>query len=612
MSDKKKPGPDDSGVGHVRNFAIIAHVDHGKSTLADRFIELCGGLRKSQMNEQVLDSMDLERERGITIKAQAVTLNFESQQGPCKLNLIDTPGHVDFGYEVSRSLFACEGVLLVIDAAQGVEAQSVANCYAALEQDLHVIPVLNKIDLPSADPETVCGQVEDMIGIDASDALRVSAKTGEGVRELLEAVVERIPPPAGVADDPLRALIIDSSFDNYAGVVSLERVVDGCLERDMDIRPMATAVGKTYQVEDLGVYTPIKTSRDRLRAGDVGYVVAGVKDIRVARVGDTFTSARESDIEPLPGFKATTPYVFAGVYPVKSEEHRVLHTALDKLALNDASLSYDPESSHALGPGFRCGFLGLLHMEIVRERLEREYGLELITTAPTVTYKVLHASGEESVLSNPGDLPSRRELASIMEPMISTSIFAPESCVGDIIGLCQEKRGTRTAMNYSGGQVALKFEMPLNEVVYDFFDKLKSVSHGYASFDYEFAGYRDAPLARLDMLINGERVDALSSIVHREKLARTGRALAERMQGLIPRQLFDIAIPAVSDSRVIARTTVKALRKNVTAKCYGGDVTRKRKLLEKQKAGKKRMKMLGRVEVPQEAFFVMLRGDSSR
>lgn len=606
-----EPGtPVDSG--RVRNFAIIAHVDHGKSTLADRFIELCGGLRKNQMNEQVLDSMDIERERGITIKAQAVTLEFQSKRGPHKLNLIDTPGHVDFGYEVSRSLSACEGVLLVVDAAQGVEAQSIANCYAALEQDLRVIPVLNKIDLQAADPETVCAQIEDMIGLDASEAVGVSAKTGEGVGGLLETVIERIPAPRGDADAPLRALIIDSSFDNYAGVISLVRVVEGSLERGMKIRPMSTGDGKTYQVEDLGVYTPVKTPRERLSAGDVGYVIAGVKNVQVARVGDTFTSAREPAAEALPGFKATTPYVFAGVYPVNAEDHRMLRVALEKLALNDAALFYEPESSHALGLGFRCGFLGLLHMEIVRERLEREYGLTLIMTAPTVTYRVVRTSGEESVLNNPGDLPPRQSVRTISEPMIRASILAPQACVGDVIQLCLEKRGVRTAMRYSGRQVALEFEMPLNEVVFDFFDRLKSCSHGYASFDYEFAGYREAPLMRLDMLINGDRVDALSTIAHKDKLERIGRSLAEHMQTLIPRQMFDVAIQAVTGSRVIARTTVKALRKNVTAKCYGGDVTRKRKLLEKQKAGKKRMKMLGRVEVPQEAFFVMLRGESSQ
>ena len=600
MNPKNDPGR------NVRNFAIIAHVDHGKSTLADRFIELCGGLRKNQMSEQVLDSMDLERERGITIKSQAVSLNFKSKHGPHKLNLIDTPGHVDFGYEVSRSLSACEGALLVIDAAQGVEAQSIANCYAAIEQGLHVIPVLNKIDLPSADPEVVCAQIEEMIGLDASNALRVSAKTGEGITELLECIVEDIPPPQGKTDAPLRALIIDSRFDNYAGVVSLVRVMDGRLEKGMKIQAMMTGGKKSYQVEELGVYTPLKAPQECLYPGDVGYAISGIKDIQIARVGDTFTSSLEPAGQPLDGFKKIQSRVFAGIYPTNPDEHRELRAALDKLALNDASLYYEPESSHALGLGFRCGFLGLLHMEIIRERLEREHNLTLITTAPTVTYKVVQTSGEVVMLNNPGELPPAQKIKSISEPIICVSILAPHDYTGDILQLCLEKRGTQTSTRYSGKQVAMEFEIPLNEVVFDFFDKLKSVSRGYASFDYKVADYREAPLTRLDVLINGRSVDALSCIVHKEKIERIGRSLAERMQKLVPRQMFDVAIQAVVGGRVIARTTVKAMRKNVTAKCYGGDVTRKRKLLEKQKAGKKRMKMLGQVEVPQEAFFAML------
>ena len=598
-------------VASVRNFAIIAHIDHGKSTLADRFIQLCGGLEAHQMSEQVLDSMDLERERGITIKAQAVTLNYQRDNKEYTLNLIDTPGHVDFGYEVSRSLSACEGVLLIVDAAQGVEAQSIANCYAAIEQGMCVIPVINKIDLPAADPEAVCHQIEDMIGIDTGDALYVSAKTGQGVSGLMDAIIERIPPPVGDADAPLRAMIVDSRFDNYVGVVSLVRIVDGQLEQGMKVRPMSTghSGGRTCQVESLGVYTPASTPRDRLTIGEVGFVVAGIKDIQAARVGDTLTSEHHPADKPLPGFKTVTPRVFAGIFPVNADDRAGLREALDKLALNDASLVYEPESSSALGVGFRCGFLGLLHMEIIQERLEREYNLSLIVTAPTVTYKVRLTSGVEKNIHSPDDLPEPQKIAAIDEPLLNVSIVTPKEHVGAVMNLCMSKRGVRNSFRYSGRQAMMEFELPMSEVVFDFFDKLKSHTRGYASFDYEMSGYQTAPLIRLDVLINGDRVDALSCITHRSNAETIGRDLVERMKTLIPRQMFDIAIQAVIGSRVIARSTVKALRKNVTAKCYGGDVTRKRKLLEKQKAGKKRMKMLGNVEVPQEAFFAILKTD---
>jgi len=590
----------------IRNFSIIAHVDHGKSTLADRFIQICGGLSEREMKEQVLDSMELERERGITIKAQAVTLEYRARDGQAyELNFIDTPGHVDFSYEVSRSLAACEGALLVVDAAQGVEAQSVANCYTAVEQGLEVLPVLNKIDLPSAEPERVAREIEEIIGIEARDAVRVSAKTGEGVEDLLEALVARIPPPQGDPAAPLQALIIDSWFDNYLGVVSLVRVVQGTLALRDRIRVMST--GRDSQVEAVGIFTPKRTPRERLRAGEVGYVITGIKDVDGVPVGDTLTHAGRPAAAPLPGFRKVQPRVFAGLFPVASEDYEPLREALAKLRLNDAALHYEPETSQALGFGFRCGFLGMLHMEIVQERLEREHGLELITTAPTVVYQVVTRQGETIEVDNPARLPPANEIAEIREPIIEATILCPQEHVGAVMGLCVEKRGTQKRMQYLGGQVQLVWELPLAEVVLDFFDRLKSVSRGFASYDYHFLRFEPADLVKLDILINGERVDALSVIVHRSKARERGRELVERMREIIPRQLFEVAIQAAIGSQIIARSTVKALRKNVTAKCYGGDITRKRKLLEKQKAGKKRMKQLGKVEIPQEAFLAVLR-----
>ncbi len=590
----------------IRNFSIIAHVDHGKSTLADRFIQICGGLSEREMKAQVLDSMDLERERGITIKAQAVTLEYRARDGRTyELNFIDTPGHVDFSYEVSRSLAACEGALLVVDAAQGVEAQSVANCYTAVEQGLEVLPVLNKIDLPSADPERVAREIEEIIGIEAHDALRVSAKTGEGVEDLLEALVARIPPPQGDPEAPLQALIVDSWYDSYLGVVSLVRVMQGTLALRDRIRVMST--GRVSQVEAVGIFTPKRQPRERLRAGEVGYVIAGIKDVEGAPVGDTLTHADRPAAAPLPGFRKMQPRVFAGLFPVASEDYEALREALAKLRLNDAALHYEPETSQALGFGFRCGFLGMLHMEIVQERLEREYGLELITTAPTVVYQVLTRAGEVVEVDNPARLPPPNEIAEIREPIIEATVLCPQEHVGAVMGLCVDKRGVQKRMQYLGGQVQLVWELPLAEVVLDFFDRLKSVSRGFASYDYHFLRFDPADLVKLDILINGERVDALSVIVHRSKARERGRELVERMRELIPRQLFEVAIQAAIGSQVIARSTVKALRKNVTAKCYGGDITRKRKLLEKQKAGKKRMKQLGKVEIPQEAFLAVLR-----
>ncbi len=588
----------------IRNFSIIAHIDHGKSTLADRFIEYCGGLSQREMAEQVLDSMDIERERGITIKAQSVTLEYRAQDGHSyQLNFIDTPGHVDFSYEVSRSLAACEGALLVVDASQGVEAQSVANCYTAIDQGLEVVPVLNKIDLPAADPERVKHEIEEIIGIDASEAIPVSAKTGEGVPELLEQLVQRIPPPGGEPAAPLRALIIDSWFDNYLGVVSLVRVVDGEIRVGQKIRVMST--GRDHQVDHVGVFTPRRKETGVLRAGEVGYVIATIKDIEGAPVGDTLTDAREPAAEPLPGFKAVQPQVFAGLYPVSAEDYEDLREALAKLRLNDAALFYEPETSQALGLGFRCGFLGTLHMEIVQERLEREYGLDLVTTAPNVVYEVVTKDGETLKVDNPADLPDPNRIEEMREPIITASILVPQEYVGNVITLCVEKRGVQKKQ-YLGNQVALEYELPLAEVVLDFFDRLKSVSRGYASLDYQFERFQAADLVKLDVLINGERVDALSIIVHRDAAYPRGRELVEKMRELIPRQMFDIAIQAAIGSHIIARSTVKALRKNVTAKCYGGDITRKRKLLEKQKAGKKRMKQVGRVEIPQEAFLAVL------
>ncbi|MEJ2060111.1 MAG: translation elongation factor 4 [Gammaproteobacteria bacterium] len=593
----------------IRNFSIIAHIDHGKSTLADRFIQLCGGLSEREMAEQVLDSMDLERERGITIKAQSVSLAYTARDGETYLlNFIDTPGHVDFSYEVSRSLAACEGALLVVDASQGVEAQSVANCYTAVEQGLEVVPVLNKIDLPAADPDRVIGEIEEIIGIEAQDAVRVSAKTGEGVPDLLEALIVRIPPPQGDRDAPLQALIIDSWFDNYLGVVSLVRVMQGSMKSRDKVQAMST--GRTYQLDKVGIFGPRPVERGVLAAGEVGYMIAGIKEIDGAKVGDTFTLASRPAAEPLPGFREIQPRVFAGLFPTSADEYEGLRDALDKLKLNDSSLSFEPETSEALGFGFRCGFLGMLHMEIVQERLEREYDLDLITTAPTVVYKVRTTSGEELEIHNPSQLPPVNHIEEISEPIINANILVPQEFVGPVITLCVEKRGMQRQMQYVGKQVSLIYDLPLSEVVLDFFDRLKSVSRGYASFDYHIARFEPADLVKVDVLINGDRVDALSIIVHREMSERRGRELAERMKDLIPRQMFDVAIQAAIGNHIVARTNVKALRKNVTAKCYGGDVTRKRKLLEKQKAGKKRMKQIGRVEVPQEAFLAVLQVDN--
>ncbi len=589
----------------IRNFSIIAHIDHGKSTLADRFIQLCGGLSDREMGEQVLDSMDLERERGITIKAQTAALQYQTRGGETYLlNLIDTPGHVDFSYEVSRSLAACEGALLVVDASQGVEAQTVANCYHAIEQRVEVVPVLNKIDLPSADPARVISEIEDIIGIPAQDALRASAKTGEGVQDILEAVIARIPPPKGDPEAPLKALIIDSWFDNYVGVVMLVRVVDGTLNPKDKILLMSTQA--SYLCEQVGVFTPKSQSRDSLSAGEVGFITAGIKELKAAQVGDTVTRAGRPATGPLPGFKEIKPQVFAGLYPVESNEYEGLRDALEKLHLNDSSLRYEPETSQALGFGFRCGFLGLLHMDIVQERLEREYGMNLITTAPTVVYELLMRDGTMLEIENPSKLPDTAKIEEIREPVITATILMPQDYVGPVMTLCNNKRGLQRNMQYMGRQVMLTYELPLNEVVMDFFDKLKSVSRGYASLDYDFKEFRAADLVRLDILINGERVDALSTIVHRSNAQWRGRELASRMRQLIPRQMFDVAVQAAIGSQIIARENVKALRKNVLAKCYGGDITRKKKLLEKQKAGKKRMKQVGTVEIPQEAFLAIL------
>jgi GTP-binding protein LepA len=591
---------------HIRNFSIIAHIDHGKSTLADRFIQICGGLSEREMSAQVLDSMDIERERGITIKAQSVTLNYKAKNGETyQLNLIDTPGHVDFSYEVSRSLSACEGALLVVDAAQGVEAQSVANCYTAIEQGLEVLPVLNKIDLPSAEPERVCKEIEEIIGLPADEALRISAKTGLGIEDLLEQLVENVPAPTGDPDAPLQALIIDSWFDNYLGVVSLVRVVNGSISRKQKILIMST--GKSHQVEKVGVFTPKPLDKDALQCGEVGFVIAGIKDIFGAPVGDTITATDRPSEVPLPGFQKVQPRVFAGLYPVESDDYENLREALNKLNLNDAALQYEPETSQALGFGFRCGFLGMLHMEIIQERLEREYDLDLITTAPTVIYEVLKTDETIIQIDNPSKLPPPNEIAEVREPIIEANILVPQDYLGNVISLCIEKRGVQKKMQFMGGQVSVSFELPLSEVVLDFFDRLKSVSRGFASFDYEFRRFQVAPLIKLDILINGERVDALSLIVHRDISQSRGRDLVERMKDLIPRQMFEVAIQAAIGSKIIARSSVKAMRKNVLAKCYGGDITRKRKLLEKQKAGKKRMKQVGKIDIPQEAFLAVLR-----
>ena len=595
----------------IRNFSIIAHIDHGKSTLSDRFIQMCGGLSEREMEAQVLDSMDLERERGITIKAQSVSLNYTSKRDgqTYQFNFIDTPGHVDFSYEVSRSLYACEGALLVVDAAQGVEAQSVANCYTAIEQNLEVLPVLNKIDLPSAEPERVMEEIEEIIGLDTSETLKVSAKTGEGIADLLEQIIEKIPAPTGDPDAPVKALIIDSWFDSYVGVVSLVRVFDGTLKVKQKMRVMSS--GDEHLITKLGIFTPKAQDRSELRAGEVGFVIAGIKDINGAPVGDTLTDAARPTAERLPGFQKVQPRVFAGLFPVESDDYEDLREALAKLRLNDASLFYEPETSQALGFGFRCGFLGMLHMEIVQERLEREYDLDLITTAPTVVYEVETTAGETLHIDNPSKLPATNHIAEIREPIILANILVPKDYLGAVIGLCIEKRGVQKDMQFAGHQVQLRFEMPMSEVVLDFFDRLKSVSRGFASFEYEFLRFNPANLVRLDVLINGDKVDSLSIIIHREHAQSRGRDLVERMRDLIPRQMFEVAIQAAIGNQIIARSTVKALRKNVLAKCYGGDVSRKRKLLEKQKAGKKRMKQVGSVEIPQEAFLAVLKVDNN-
>jgi len=591
---------------NIRNFSIIAHIDHGKSTLSDRLIQHCGGLTEREMAEQVLDSMDLERERGITIKAQSVTLYYTAKDGESyQLNFIDTPGHVDFSYEVSRSLAGCEGALLVVDAAQGVEAQTLANCYTAIEMDLEVVPVLNKIDLPQADPMRVAEEIEDIVGIEAVDAVQCSAKTGIGIDEVLERIVRQIPPPQGDPDASLQALIIDSWFDNYQGVVSLVRVKNGILRAGDKMKVMST--GQVHQIDKVGCFSPKATETGILRTGEVGYVIAGIKDILGAPVGDTLTLAKASAVEALPGFKKVKPQVYAGMFPISSDDYENFRDALGKLSLNDASLFYEPENSSALGFGFRCGFLGMLHMEIIQERLEREYDIDLITTAPTVVYKVLRTDGKEVSVDNPSNLPAVNDIETIYEPIVEAHILVPQEFVGNVITLCVEKRGVQTSMNYHGKQVAVTYELPMAEVVMDFFDRLKSTSRGYASLDYHFKRFQEADMVRVDIMINGERVDALALITHREHSQSRGREVVDKMRELIPRQMFDIAIQATIGNHVIARSTVKQLRKNVTAKCYGGDVSRKKKLLQKQKEGKKRMKQLGNVEVPQEAFLAVLK-----
>jgi len=593
---------------YIRNFSIIAHIDHGKSTLADRFIQHCGGLSEREMKAQVLDSMELEQERGITIKAQAVSLPYKAQDGNTyQLNFIDTPGHVDFSYEVSRSLAACEGALLIVDASQGVEAQSVANCYTAVELGLEVLPVLNKIDLPAADPDRVANEIEEVIGIDATDPLLVSAKTGQGVEEVLEALVQYIPQPKGDPDGPLRALIIDSWFDSYVGVITLVRIFEGSIKPKQKIMSMSS--GRNYQVEKLGVFTPKREETKQLETGQVGFLICGIKDISSAKVGDTLTSVDQVAEQPLAGFQEVNPNVFAGIFPVNSDDYENFRDALDKLKLNDASFSFEPETSQALGFGFRCGFLGMLHMEIIQERLEREYDLDLITTAPTVVYQIHLTNGEIIEIHNPAELPATNKVDSIHEPVIKANILVPHDYVGNVITLCIEKRGVQKNLVYHGNQVALTFELPLNEVVLDFFDRLKSVSRGYASFDYQHSHFEPSSLVKLDILINGERVDALSVIVHSDHSRTYGNSLAVKLKNLIPRQMYDVAVQAAIGNQIIARTTIKALRKNVTAKCYGGDITRKRKLLEKQKEGKKRMKQIGSVEVPQSAFLAVLKVD---
>ena len=593
----------------IRNFSIIAHIDHGKSTIADRFIHMCGGLSDREMEQQVLDSMDIERERGITIKAQSVTLDFHSKDGKTyQLNFIDTPGHVDFSYEVSRSLEACEGALLVVDAAQGVEAQSVANCYTALELGLEVVPVLNKMDLPQADPDKVKQEIEEVIGIDATDAVEASAKSGLGMEAVLEQLVELIPPPVGDEDKPLQALIIDSWFDNYLGIVSLVRIKNGVLRKKDRI--IVKSTGIQYGVEDIGIFTPKRKQTGILRAGEVGYVVAGIKDIHGAPVGDTLTHLKTADVESLPGFKKVQPQVYAGLFPTSSDDYEDFREALAKLSLNDASLFYEPESSDALGFGFRCGFLGMLHMEIIQERLEREYNLDLLTTAPTVIYELELNNGNVVYVDNPSKLPDMGGVAEMREPIVEANILVPQEHLGNVITLCIQKRGVQKNMQFTASQVALTYDMPMSEVVLDFFDRLKSVSRGYASLEYNFVRFEEAKLVRLDILINGERVDALAVIMHRDHAQTRGRALCEKMKELIPRQMFDVAIQAAIGGNIVSRTTVKALRKNVTAKCYGGDISRKKKLLSKQKEGKQRMKQVGSVEIPQDAFLAVLKIDS--
>ncbi|CEK10040.1 translation elongation factor 4 [Legionella hackeliae] len=600
-----------SDLTRIRNFSIIAHIDHGKSTLADRFIQLCGGLSDREMADQVLDSMDIERERGITIKAQSVSLNYKARDGKTYLlNFIDTPGHVDFSYEVSRSLAACEGAILVVDAAQGVEAQTVAVCYTAIDQSLEILPVLNKIDLPQAEPERVIAEIEDIIGLEAQDAIRVSAKSGLGVVDVLEALVARIPSPKGDIEAPLQALIIDSWFDSYLGVVSLVRIANGSLKKGDKMRVMST--GKTYEIDQVGIFTPKRTKLDILQAGEVGYVVAGIKDIQGAPVGDTLTLEKNQASAPLPGFQKVKPQVYAGLFPISADDFESFREALAKLSLNDASLFYEPESSEALGFGFRCGFLGMLHMEIIQERLEREYNLDLISTAPTVVYQVVTTKGDTVMIDNPSQLPPPQQIKQMFEPIVRANILVPQDYLGQIISLCVERRGSQVNMTYSGRQVSVTYDLPMSEVVSDFFDRLKSVSRGYASLDYNFLRFEEADLVKMDVLINSERVDALAVIVHKSDAYSRGRALVEKMQELIPRQMFDVAIQAALGNHIIARQTVKALRKNVTAKCYGGDVSRKRKLLEKQKAGKKRMKQVGHVEIPQEAFMAVFQTERKK
>ncbi|WP_119394145.1 translation elongation factor 4 [Salinibius halmophilus] len=598
-----------SDLSHIRNFSIIAHIDHGKSTLADRFIQVCEGLTDREMADQVLDSMDIERERGITIKAQSVSLNYTARDGKTyQLNFIDTPGHVDFSYEVSRSLAACEGALLVVDAAQGVEAQSVANCYTAIEQDLEVLPVLNKIDLPQADPDKVKEEIEEIIGLDTSEAVSCSAKTGLGVEDVLELLVKRVPPPVGDYDKPLQALIMDSWFDPYLGVVSLVRIKEGVLNKRDKI--LIKSTGKTWNADSIGIFTPKRTEKDVLRAGEVGFVVAGIKDIHGAPVGDTITHAKTPDVDRIPGFTRVKPQVYAGMFPTSSDDYEDFREALDKLSLNDASLQFEPETSDALGFGFRIGFLGMLHMEIIQERLEREYDLDLITTAPTVVYEIVQTNGETVYVENPSKLPPTQNIEEFREPIARCSILVPQEFLGNVITLCIEKRGMQVDMQYTGSQVQLVYDIPMAEVVLDFFDRLKSTSKGFGSLEFSFERFEKSNLTRLDILVNGDRVDALALIMHRDHVMRRGRAVCEKMKELVPRQMFDVAIQAAMGNQVIARTTVKALRKNVTAKCYGGDVSRKKKLLQKQKEGKKRMKQVGNVEIPQSAFLAVLKVDN--